>query len=420
MIMGALSIASKDLQIFIRDRGAVFLLFLLPFVFILGFSFIGQNFTLGGDEGSEIQLIKLDVVNLDNGQASQDFLKALEATNKVEIILGEQTQVDTSIKDSSTKFALFIPDDFSTSLASDQQTTLTFKLHPAHNQTTVMTVERAISRAMREYLMVEYLNRGLKQMAEMQAANPEANETFSEDRILMQVEEQQAQAETRPLIKVIETTPESGEQEDVEIPSLGQVTVVGMTVLFVFLSAQNTALSFFTEKRIGSFRRLMAAPLGNLTLLTGKLLPNFILCLVQVAVILFTGGYLISLLGLEPLDLSSDPLGLVLVVLAMALCSTSLGIFIAALVKTESQAGAISSMALFMAAFLAGSFIPLFLFPEALANMARVVPHYWANQALYGLIFRGLSLAEIWPNIAALLVFSLIFFLVGLWRFKFN
>jgi len=418
--MGAFSIASKDLQIFIRDRGAVFLLFLLPFVFILGFSFIGQSVNLGGGGESEVSLIKLDVVNLDTGQASQNFLETLKATHKVDVILGEQGEVDASIKDSSTKFALFIPVDFSQKLAADQQTTLTFKLHPAHNQTTVMAVERAISRAMREYLMGEYLDRGLEQMAEMQAANPEADSTFSEERIRMQVEKQQAQAEARPLIAVIETTPMTGEEEEVEIPSLGQVTVVGMTVLFVFLSAQNTAMSIFMEKRIGSFRRLMAAPLSNFALLTGKLLPNFILCLVQVAVILFTGGYLISFLGLAPLDLSSDPFGLVLVTLAMALCSTSLGIFIAALAKTESQAGGISSMALFLAAFLAGSFIPLFLFPEALANMARVVPHYWANQALYGLIFRGLTLAEIWPNIVALLVFSLIFFGVGLWRFKFD
>jgi ABC-2 type transport system permease protein len=418
--MGALSIAYKDLQIFIRDRGAVFLLFLLPFVFILGFSFIGQNVSLGGGEDNETNLIKLDVVNLDTGQASQDFLETLKATRKVDIILGEAAEVDEAIKASSTKFALFIPADFSEKLAADQQTNLTFKLHPAHSQTTVMAVERAISRAMREYLMVEYLNRGLEQMAEMQAANPEANETFSEERIRMQVEKQQAEAETRPLIAVIETTPEAEADEEVEIPSLGQVTVVGMTVLFVFLSSQNTALSIFTEKRIGSFRRLMAAPLGNFNLLTGKLLPNFILCLAQVAVILFTGGYLIRFMGLTPLDLSSDPLGLVLVTLAMALCSTSLGIFIAALVKTESQAGGISSLALFLAAFIAGSFVPLFLFPEALANMARIVPHYWANQALYGLIFRGLTLAEIWPNIVALLVFSLIFFGVGLWRFKFD
>jgi ABC-2 type transport system permease protein len=179
-------------------------------------------------------------------------------------------------------------------------------------------------------------------------------------------------------------------------------------------------LSIFTEKRIGSFRRLMAAPIDKLTLLIGKLLPTFVLGLIQIAVILFTGGYLIRLMGLEPLDLSGDPLGLVLVSLAMVLCSTCLGIFIAGLVKTESQAGGISTLVLFIASFMSGSFVPLFMFPEGLVNLVRIFPHYWANQALYGLVFRGLTLVDIWPNIVALLVFSLIFFGIGLWRFKFD
>lgn len=394
------------------------MLFLLPFVFILGFSFIGQGIELSG---SDVVLIPLDVVNNDlEGQAARDFLAALEATHKVEIRLGDQGVVDQALKESTKKMALFIPPDFSANLVSGEQAILTFKIHPAHSLTDAMTIERAVSRAMREYLMLEYLNRGLEQMAEMQAANPDTDAGFSQERIQLQVEKQQAQAETRPLISVVETTPTAEEDESVVFPELGQVTVVGMTVLFVFLAAQNTAMSIFTEKRIGSFRRLMAAPISNFTLLSGKLLPTFVLSLAQIAVILFTGGYLIRFFGLEPLNIFNDPLGLIVVSLVMALCSTCLGIFIAGLARTESQAGGLSTIALFLASILAGSFIPLFLFPEGLANLARIVPHYWANQALYGLIFRGLTLTEIWPNVAALLVFSLVFFLVGLWRFKFD
>jgi len=153
--MSALSIAWKDLQIFIKDRGAVFMLFLLPFVFILGFSFIGKNVPLEGNGGGvEENLISLDVVNNDTGQASRDFLATLENTRKVKVIPSEAGKVDESLKDSSLKYALFIPADFSTNLGADEQTILLFKIHPAHNPTVVMTLERAISRAMREYLMM--------------------------------------------------------------------------------------------------------------------------------------------------------------------------------------------------------------------------------------------------------------------------
>ena len=419
--MSVWSITIKDLQVFIKDRGALVMLFLLPFVFIIVFALIGQNVDLSG--GSSVELVPLPVVNDDpQGQAAQEFLAALQDTGKIQISVEEAAVIEQRLNTSQLEYALYIPADFSTSLAEGSQTTLRLRLHPYYAQAPVMTVERAISRATREYLMMVYLNKGLEQMADMQAASPDASDTFSQDRIQQQVAMQKAAAEQRPLIRVVETVPAAADeaQNKVDIPELGQTTVVGMAVLFVFLAAQSTAQSFFKEKRLGSFRRLMAAPLSKSSLLAGKLLPNLILSLVQIAVILLTGGFLIQLLGATPLNLSSDPLGLVVASLTIALCSTRLGIFIAAIAKTENQVGGLSSVILFMAGLLAGSFVPVFLFPEGIEKLARFVPHYWANQAYYGLIFRGQTLTGIWPDIAALLVFTLVFFLIGLWRFRFD
>ena len=147
-------------------------------------------------------------------------------------------------------------------------------VHPLANEANLMTVERAVSRVAWEFLMMEYLNKGLEQMREMQAANPQAASAFSEQRI-----QQQAQAAQRPLITVVETSAvKESAKENVDLPGLGEVTVLGMAVLFVFISAQNTAMSIFKEKKLGSFRRLLAAPISNASLLGGKLLPNLIMC----------------------------------------------------------------------------------------------------------------------------------------------
>jgi ABC-type Na+ efflux pump permease subunit len=126
--------------------------------------------------------------------------------------------------------------------------------------------------------MMEYLNKGLEQMREMQAANPQAASAFSEQRIQQQVAQQQTQAAQRPLITVVETSAvKESAKENVDLPGLGEVTVLGMAVLFVFISAQNTAMSIFKEKKLGSFRRLLAAPISKASLLGGKLLPNLIM-----------------------------------------------------------------------------------------------------------------------------------------------
>ena len=61
--------------------------------------------------------------------------------------------------------------------------------------------------------------------------------------------------------------------------------MAGFAILFAFLGAQMTATSIYEEKKLGTFRRLQASPLSKAQVLIGKMLPNFVLALVQVAVI---------------------------------------------------------------------------------------------------------------------------------------
>jgi ABC-2 type transport system permease protein len=420
--MKILSITLKDLQVLVKDRGALFLLFLLPFVFIVLLAWISQ--ASSASQTNETARIPLTVVNGDpEGALTQEYLAALENTGKVEISFEDPAKVEEQMTNAVLRWAAYIPSDFSANLAAGGQTSLRLVLHPLSDEKKVMTVERALVSAARATMMMRYLNQGLEQMAAMQAANPEAEQVFSQEHTQQQIQTQQEQAAGRPLITVVETVPAAVNKEREEkanLPQIGQVTVLGMAVLFAFLGAQNTAMSIFKEKKVGSFRRLMAAPLSKVALLTGKLLPNLILNLGQIAVILFTGGLVIQWIGLEPLDFSSDPLGLALIALVMSLCSTSLGIFLAAIAKTENQVGGLGSVILFVAGLLGGSFIPMFLMPEGLQTVARAIPHFWANQALYGLVFRGQTLADLGFDILVLLAFTLAFFGFGLWKFKFD
>ena len=420
--MKSLSVTLKDLQVFLKDRGAVVMLFLLPFVFIVALALVGRNVDLSGGNNLEETRLPLTVVNNDpQGEAAQRLLDGLESTGVVELVAGKAAQTEDQLNKSTLRYALFIPSGFSSDLAAGKPASLRLAVHPLTDESSLMTVELAINRAVREYLMMDYLDKGLQQMGAMQAANPDAAITFSMERIRQQVALQKAQAAKRPLVQVVETTPAAETPvEEMNLPSLGEVTVLGMAVLFVFLGAQNTAMSIFKEKRIGSFRRLLTAPISKAGLLFGKLLPNILISLIQIAVIFLTGSLFLGLIGLEPLKLGSDPLGLVVVSLATAICAASLGLLIVSIAKTEGQVGGLSSVLLFVAGILSGSFIPLFLFPKALENVARLLPQYWANQAFFGMVFRGQTLLDFWPNVLVLLAFSLAFFGIGLWRFKFE
>ena len=418
--MKMLSITLKDLQVFLKDRGAVIMLFVLPFVFIVALAVVSQGARIGSSSG-EVEKLTLVVVNHDTeGATTQSILDDIENTGKFAILTQDQALTEKQLNQSTLRYALFIPANFSADIEAGKQASLRLALHPLSDEASLMAIERAVTRAARDVTTMMYLNKGLEQMAAMQAGDPQAEEAFSQERIQQQIAQQGAQAAQRPLIKVVEVNPAKTEGVETNFPTYGQYVVLGMAVLFVFLGAQNTAASIFKEKKLGSFRRLMAAPISKASLLGGKLLPNLILSLVQIVVILITGGYLIQFFGVEPLDFSSDPLGLAIVALVTALCSTSLGIFIASLARTEAQVGGLSSVLLFVAGLLSGSFIPLFLLSPALANIGRFLPQYWANQAFFGLVFRGQTLVDIWGSVLALLIFTLAFFGIGLWRFKFE
>jgi ABC-2 type transport system permease protein len=315
---------------------------------------------------------------------------------------------------------LTIPEDFTSSIAGDQTVILRLTSHSDADSEETEAVRLVVEGAAQDLALEKQILASLQQMGEMQANAPqEFQEAFSVERIQAQAREQFESSEARPLVTVVQTLPRQ-EAEREEQPAYNLVAVPGFTVLFVFLTAQMTARSIYDEKKVGSFRRLLAAPISKASLLVGKVLPNFILGLIQITIIFFFGSVVLKLLGFTGVPLGDDILGLVLVAVAIVLCSSSMGIVIAALARTEGQIGGLSSLLLWGMAVIGGSIIPVFVLDQLLGPVPKFVPHYWANRALNNLMIRGLSLTDVLPEIGFLLGFALLFFAIGLWRFDYD
>ena len=151
------------------------------------------------------------------------------------------------------------------------------------------------------------------------------------------------------------------------------------------------------------------------------MLPNFVMALVQIVVIFAVSILLLPLVGLERVTLGNDPLALVVVSLVVALCSTTFGVFIAAVTRTEGQISAMGSVGVWLLGVLGGCLLPPFVLEfMGLSAISKAVPHYWAITAYQDLMVRGRGLADVATQLLALLVFSAIFFAIGVWRFKFD
>jgi len=413
--MKALSITLKDLQLLVKDRGALFQYLLLPLLFVLVFS--GGLSSIGSSPADT--RLKLAVVDLDGGSGAQTLLAGINAAGGVRTELYDQADAEALLDENKLGRVLFIPADFSAGLSAGSPVTLRLVAHPdasAQETESVLLVVEGVANTM---TLESQILASLRQMGDMQAGNPDAVQAFSTDRLVAQASNQFEQSRTRPLIVVKQTVP-AKQGESKAMPDLGKAVLSGVTVLFVFLSAQTAARSIYEEKKVGSFRRLMAAPLSRPALIAGKILPNFITALVQILVIFLFGSLGLRLIGATPVPLENSLLGVALVSIVMALCASALGIVIAAIARTENQIGGMGTLVLWGMGLLGGCIAPAFLLDRYLGPLPKIVPQYWANRAFDDLLLRGLGLQDVALELAVLLGFAILFFVIGLWRFDFE
>ena len=413
--MNTLSVAFKDLQIMLKDRGTLFQLFILPLLFILVFS--GALSAIG--ESEAVTLPTLAVVDLDGGSAAEDLLYKLGLDGSLTIQPTSASEAKSLLDENKIIGYLSIPREFTANLQNSEPVELAFIAGSGSDPQKVEAARLVIESIAADMTLESQIIASLQQMGEMQANAPAEYQVFDTERVLAQAHSQFEIGQTRPLIQVTQSVPQQ-DSEEISTIDLSQSTVPGFTVLFVFMAAQTTARSIFEEKKVGTFRRLVAAPLNKAELMIGKILPNFITALVQILVIFAFGSIGMRLLGLTPLPIEKSPLGVVLVAIFLALCSSAFGIAIAGIARTENQIGGLSTLLLWGMGLLGGSMIPLFILDRFLGPIPMIVPHYWANRAFDDLLIRGLGTANVALDLGVLLAFSLLFFVVGLWRFDFE
>ncbi|TET97419.1 MAG: ABC transporter permease [Anaerolineales bacterium] len=414
--MTAWSIAFKDIQILLKDRGALFQLILLPLIFIL---VIAGAFS-GTDSDIEDIRIPLPVANLDGGARAQVLIDGIDDAGGVRTEVMEAEEAQAQLVAGDIQRLLTIPSAFSSKLDQDTPVTLRLTNQSDADPEETEAVRLVVEGVAQDMALENQILASLRQMADMQANAPrEFQLAFSVDRIQDQARDQFESSRTRPLVTVEQRVPQRGDEQERE-PSFAQTSVPGFTVLFVFLAAQNTARSIYDEKKGGSFRRLMAAPISKASLLIGKVLPNFILALIQFGIIFLFGSVVLGWFGFTPISLGSDGLALILAAIVIAFCSSAMGILIASLAHTEGQIGGLSSLLLWGLAIVGGSIIPTFIMDRILGPLPKIAPHYWANRALNDVMLRNLTLLDVLPEMGILLGFAALFIVIGLWRFDFE
>ena len=402
----------KDLKILFKDIGGIATLFLMPLMFILVMSTALQGlFNTGVDAEPE----RLPVINLDQGDYAEEIISALDDMDGIEIEstwedeLLTREMAEDLILDGERQIAFVFPADFSENVderaqGSAAEVVVEMVTDPALSVSYLAPIQGMVQGVAERVAETEIAQIDVeKSIEEMMAALPEEARIDIEDFSISQEES-----------SVVELKQVSPANMNMGIePDTYQQNVPGYTTMGVFFIVGTLATSLLTEKKEGTFRRLLVAPFPRFALLAGKLIPYYLVNLIQV-VIMFTTAHLFFGMAF------GDPLALLVLSLALAAAATGLGLMIAAFCKTDTQIGGLTSLLTLTMSALGGCLMPTFIMPEFLQKISRLIPHAWAMQGFQDVLVRGYGVMGILPEAGMLIAFALAFFLIGVWRFRFD
>jgi ABC-2 type transport system permease protein len=416
MLRHIIAITWKDLKILVRNRAALAVLFAMPVGFVLV-----MTTALGGLFGGGKSAIPVLVVNEDKGYLSTQIIEGLKAAEGFKVETEWEGQSLTTAKAEELiisrkhQLALIFPADFSQNILGSaspsqslqpQATTIQLMVDPALSPQFTGPIVGTLQGLLLQALTPVGIERLLDQTApgmsqqQRQAIVEQARQGMLSGTSIEQI--------TPPGMSVR------------QLPNTTQQNVPSYTLFGVFFICQVIGLSFIREKQDGTFRRLLAAPLSKSALLIGKLLPYYLVNLIQIVLIFAAGIWIVPLLGNPALNLGAHPEGLIVVSLATAAAASGLGLLVAALVKTPEATGGVGALIAVMMAAIGGCFVPAFVMPNFMQTLSKIVPHAWALQGYQDVLVRGYNLGQVMPEVGVLLIFVAVFFGFALWRFRFD
>lgn len=393
------AIAWKDAIIRFSSSSELLFFIILPLVF----TFLLAGGTPSGDEDPRIGLLVVDEANT---AVSKQILGELENSTAVRPEVVSRAEAQDQFDDRRADAVFIIPAGID--IASLQGGSAEVELLQQPNNLNATIAERAISTAIRRVSSVISAARTaiIQREAKQPFASAAEEQAYFESSLNLA---QTIQNETPERVNVIE-----GNTEDRVDYDPRANTSAGQLITWVFVPLFAISALFAYERQQGTLRRLLTTPSSKATFLLGTISGQVVIALIQMLLLVGFGILVMKL------NWGREPLALLIILITTALAAAAFGTMLGTFIKTENQAGGISTMFGMVFALLGGCWYPLELFPPAVQNMVKILPTTWAMQGMLDLVLRGKGLMDILPEAGVLLGFAAIFFTVGVLRFRYE
>ncbi|MEN8904692.1 MAG: ABC transporter permease [Clostridiales bacterium] len=399
-----LQIALKDLRVvFLKDKQNLLTSLLMPIVLIL---ILGMALGSSFKPDTRIENFTICVVNNDEGLLSKILINSVlrdDLSEMCETFVVDKKKAESMLKNKTATTVIYIPKDFSHNLSNNKSVEIT--INSQINQRFESNIIRSVVNEYSKHLSRNYSSAfAIIDTIDSNFSNNNTENQNKSDRV------NETMYDIQNNIKFKKIDFKESKTTSNDISSL-QYYSAAMLSMFILFSGINGSRFLLEEREKKTLERLKSVLSSKSTILFGKLLGLFFICLFQAAImILFT-----SLI--YKVNWGSSILGIIVLTLFTALSGASLSLFVATISKTAKSADGIGSLIVWTSTAVGGGMIPVSVMPKALKVLSNFTINNWIVKGYNSLMY-GNSLNEILIHCTILLLMSIIYFAIGILKFK--
>ena len=401
----------KDVTLAFRDKAALILMLLAPFLLTLGLGFVTGRFSGGSSNG--ISHIPVVLVNQDGKQLGNALVELFQSKDLDELV-DPTVSIDTAaayklVDDNQAVAVIIVPASFTESIIPPQGQTTASKIVQIElytNPTTPTSVgivktildqfisQVEVGRVGGEVAVTQLVASGRIQIQQAQAVGQTAGIN-------------QASAAAQSTSITLKNTSPSGEAVKFDVLAL---LAPGMALMFLMYTVSYGGRTLLTERNQGTLPRLLVSPTTAVQVLGGKMIGIFLTGAAQMFILIEGTSILFQLQW-------GDPLAVAALVLATVFGAVGWGMLLTAIAKTPGQVSAIGSAMMLTFGILGGTFINMDNMPVWFRIVTKITPNAWGVDGFTTLALGG-GLHDILTPILALLGMGLLLFAIAVVLFS--
>jgi ABC-2 type transport system permease protein len=361
MLTRILALIRKEFIHIRRDFRTLIIIFLMPVVQLLMFGYAINM---------EIQRIDLAVIDYARTPTSSDLVRSFSGSKyfAVKPFDGEETAVEQLFQKRQAHAVLIIPQDFGELFARSLPTLVQILIDASDSNSA-----QAIRNYIDAVLQTHNLERGLKQPFDVRTTiqyNPALKSAYF------------------------------------FVPGL-------VALILMMISALLTSITIAREKETGTLEQILVSPVQPIEIIIGKVVPYIVLAFMDGIIILLVAHFWFEV----PVK------GSVMLILLSSTLFVFVALAIGLLISTRAQTQQVAMLAALIASLLptimlSGFIFPVNGFPWPLQLLSNVVPAKYFLQIIRGMMLKGNTVSELWPQLTVLVVMGLFLTVVSAKRFK--